>query len=227
MVIDNKNILIIAPHPDDEAICSGGLIMLAKKKNAKVYVLYMAVGQSRQFLTGQTDANERLPEIKKAAEFGNFEYSIAFQGTEFMRLDASPQKELIEVIEDTTKKFKPHIVSIPFRNSFDQDHRAVSQACITAFRPLPTSLHHQPSIILEAEEPYTWSAENPFTPNFYIDISDTFDEKIELLQCHTTQLREDPFPRSPENLKRLAGLRGSEISTQYAEAYHLIKGKLV
>lgn len=224
-MLQDKKILIISPHPDDEAICCGGLIMLAKKEKAAVSVLYMAVGASRQFVTGKTSAQERLPEIKEAADFGNFTYTIAYQGDEFMRLDSLPQKELIEKIEDQVQEFKPDIVCIPPASSFDQDHRAAATAAITALRPLPKTLRHQPTLIFAYEEPYSWTISRPFEPNFYFDISTVFKEKISLLKCHKTQVRNDPFPRSSENLERLAGLRGCEISVKYAEAYHLLKGQ--
>lgn len=223
-MLKGKRILIIAPHPDDEAICCGGLIMLAKKVGAKVFVIYGSVGNSRQLVTGKTDSVSRLGEVKKAAEYGGFKYSIMFQGEEFMKLDIIPQKRIIEEIEDKIDEFKPDIVCVPFKDSFDQDHRALFSASITALRPIPKNLRHQPKIILESEEPYSWSNHTSFHSNFYFDISDVFDNKIKLLKCHKTQLRDDPFSRSPENLERLAGFRGVEISTRYAESYNLLKG---
>lgn len=226
-MLSNKKIMIVAPHPDDEAISSGGLIMLGKKYSAKVLVLYISVGFSRQFVTGSTTEKERMPEIAKASKFGNFEYKIAFQGESFTKLDTLPQKDLIEVIEDTSHEFKPDIVCIPFRYSFNQDHRAVSLASITAFRPLPKNLRYQPKIVLESEEPYSWTTGDVFKPNFYFDISDCMEGKLDLLKCHKTQLRDDPFPRSTENLKRLAGVRGTEIGVPFAEGYNLIKGQLI
>jgi len=222
-MLKDKKILIIAPHPDDEAICCGGLIMLAKHEQAKVFVLFMSIGSSRQLVTKQTNADERMKEIDKAAKYGNFSYKVAFRGKQFMRLDVVPQKELIEKIEDTSCDFKPDIVCIPFRYSFDQDHRAVATASITVFRPLPQSLVHQPRTILEQEEPYSWTTDKQFIPNFYINISKVMEEKIMLLKCHETQLRKDPFPRSPENLQRIAGIRGAEIGIAYAEGYSLLR----
>lgn len=223
-MLKDKNILIISSHPDDEAICSGGLIMKAKKEEASVFVLYMATGGSRQFTNGRTYEEDRINEAKNASQYGNFAYQIGFKGTS-TKLDLVSQKELIETIENIVKDFKPEIVVIPYRNSYSQDHRAVAEASIAAFRPMPEYLHPQPKMILEIEEATRWPVAS--NPNFYIDISDVMDEKIELYKCHTTQFVEEPHPRSFDNLRRLAGLRGSEIGVQYAEAYTLLRGQLL
>lgn len=225
--LKNKKILVVAPHPDDEAICAGGLIMLAKQNSGFVHVLFGAIGYSRQFQTQKTEAKTRLVELKNAAKYAGYTYDIMYQGQEFMRLDTVSQKDLIERIEDTSHKFNPEIVVIPDRKSFDQDHRALSTACLTAFRPIPSKLRNQPKLILECEEPYDWPEENRISPNFFFDISNVFDKKIRLLEKHETQLREDPFPRSPENLQRLAGYRGCEIGTKYAEGYKLLRGQML
>lgn len=225
-MLKGQRILIIAPHPDDEAICCGGLIMLAKKIGVKVFVMYGSIGSSRQLVTGKTDPASRLDEVKKASKYGGFEYSIMFRGEKFMKLDTVAQKRLIENIEDKVEEFKPDIVCVPYRGSFDQDHRALFSASITALRPISKNLRHQPGIVLEVEEPYSWSNGDSFRPNYYFDISEIFDQKIELLKCHTTQLRDDPFPRSPQNLERLAGIRGAEIGVKQAEGYNLLKASL-
>ena len=223
MNLKNKKILIVSSHPDDEAICSGGLIMKAKKEKAKVFVLYMATGSSRQFTNGETLEIDRLKEAEKASFYGGFRYKVAFKGVS-TKVDMIPQKELIEAIENVVEDFKPEIVVIPYRNSYAQDHRAVAEASVSALRPMPGHIHYQPKISLEIEEATRWPVAS--NPNFYVDISDVMEEKISLYKCHTTQLVEDPHPRSFENLRRLAGLRGAEIGVKYAEAYNLLRGQL-
>lgn len=223
MLLKDKRILIVSSHPDDEAICSGGLIMRAKSEMAHTFVLYMATGSSRQFTNGETLEKDRINEAFSAAQYGDFDMEIAFKGIS-TKIDTIPQKTLIEHIENVVSKFKPEIVVIPYRNSYAQDHRAVAEACISAFRPIPSTIHHQPKTILEIEEATRWPLAS--NPNFYVDITDFMDEKIELYKCHKTQLVDDPHPRSIENLKRLAGLRGSEIGVKYAEGYNLLRGQL-
>lgn len=223
MNLKDKKILIVSSHPDDEAICSGGLIMKAKKEEADVFVLYVSTGGSRQFTNGETLEQDRIHEAIRASEYGGFRYEIGFRGTS-TKLDTFPQKEIIETIENCVTNFQPEIVVVPYRNSYAQDHRAVAEASISAFRPIPSNLHHQPKMILEIEEVTRWPIAS--NPNFFVDISDVMEEKIELYKCHKTQLVDDPHVRSFENLYRLAGLRGSEIGVKYAEGYNLLRGQL-
>ena len=131
---------------------------------------------------------------------------------------------MIELFEDTIEDFNPHIVVIPYQNSYNQDHRVVATAAITAMRPIPPDIRHQAKMILEVEEVTSWPV--AFNPNFYVDISDLMEEKLKLYHCHETQVVEEPYYRSDENLKRCAGLRGNEIGVKYAEAYRLLKGQL-
>lgn len=224
-MLKDKKILVIAPHPDDEAICAGGLIMRAKAEKAEVYVLYMATGASRQFTTGsgETIEDQRILEAHNASEYGGFNHGIGFTNIS-TKIDTLPQKEIIEAIENVVRAFNPDIAVIPYLNSYNQDHRAVATAAVTALRPIPENLHPQPHLILEMEEPTTWPTGSQ--PNFYVDISNYFEQKLELYKCHESQLVKEPHHRSFENLRRLAGFRGSEIGVKYAEAYRLLKGQI-
>lgn len=217
-------ILIVAPHPDDEALGAGGLIIKAKEAGDEVFVLFMAVGDSRQFMNGKTYTSTRLEEAQKASNYGSFNYSVVFDQLA-TKLDTVAQKELIEVIENKISEFRPNIMVIPYQNSYNQDHRAVATACITALRPMPTKLHYQPQTILEMEEPYSWP--QAFTPNFYVDLTEIFAKKLGLYICHNSQVPNDiTHPRSLENLEKLAGIRGAEIGVKYAEGYRLLRGQL-
>ena len=46
------------------------------------------------------------------------------------------------------------------------------------------------------------------------------------MKLYPTQLREPPHIRSPENVRALAYLRGSEIGVEYAEAFTVLRSVL-
>jgi len=221
MNLSNKKILVLAPHPDDEALSCGGLITKATSMGSEVFVLFFAVGNCRQLSTGNTKIGTRLEEALNASRFAGYNYDFMYVGDEHMKLDSLPLKLLIDKIEDTIEVFKPDIVCIPSQNSYNQDHRTVFDASIAALRPTPRNLRHFVPCVIECEEPYTWGVGEAFKPNLFIDITDFLDKKLELLACHATQNRADPFPRSKQNLTRLAGFRGAEAGIKYAEGYKI------
>ncbi len=225
-------LLVISPHPDDEALGVGGLIGKCKKEKAQIAILYMSVGTSRQLVTRKTTENIRLSEIKAVEKFAGVKTTVAYIGDEFCRMDIVPQKDIIEKIEDAIDDFTPNIVAVPSSSSYNQDHRAVFDACMTALRPTPKHLRHFVPHILEYFEPYLWATREVKQPNAYLNLSEKYkkgnllDFKIALYKCHKTQVRDDPFPRSPDNLIRLAHIYGKEIGVNIAEAYHIIRTEL-
>lgn len=65
--------------------------------------------------------------------------------------------------------------------------------------------------------------QNPFVPNFFIDVSAVMKQKIEAVKIYDTELGEHPFPRSIANIKALATMRGAVAGVEYAEAFRMIK----
>ena len=57
--------------------------------------------------------------------------------------------------------------------------------------------------------------------NKYVDISNQFLKKIEILNKFKQEVLIHPFPRSIKSIKSLAILRGSESMNSYAEAFYL------
>ena len=221
MDLKGKKVLIVSPHPDDEIISCGGLISRCKKEGAELFVFYICVGKTRQLVTGSTNEDIRMKETADVAKFCSFKYKFLFIGDQFVRLDGVDQKDIADPIEDAIQEFKPDIICIPYRDSYNQDHRAVFTACITALRPVPRTVRHMPSVVLEYDEPYLWSvSDNGFKPNFFVELSEEMvKSKIEAMKLHATQDRPDPFARSGENLRRWLEIRGKEIGAHAAEGF--------
>jgi LmbE family N-acetylglucosaminyl deacetylase len=231
-ITSKTKLLVISPHPDDEALGAGGLIGKAIKEKARVMIYYLTAGDSRQLVTGQTDGKTRLKEIDSVKKLTGAKVKVEYVGKEFCRLDTVPQKDLIERIEDVIEEFKPSMVTIPSYYSYNQDHRALYEACITALRPTPKDVRHFTATVLEYGEPYIWGVKPPEAHNVYLDLNqklgkgDLFDFKIALYKCHKTQVRTGVFPRSPENLKHQAHITGREIGIAMAESYRLLRSEI-
>ena len=60
---------------------------------------------------------------------------------------------------------------------------------------------------------------NSFNPNYFIDVSDFIDKKIQALKCYDKEMRVYPHARSYESIKSLAVFRGTTIGVKYAEGF--------
>lgn len=59
--------------------------------------------------------------------------------------------------------------------------------------------------------------------NSFSDISEYKEKKISIMKIYNSELNEHPFPRSADNIKALATLRGTTAGVKYAEAFMVLK----
>ncbi len=227
----DKKILIIAPHPDDEVFGCGGLISRAKREGAKVYVLYITVGTTKDFSKkGVSTEKERVKEIATVAKFLKLDgYRLAFPGNDYhLQLDAVPQKKLIHEIEQgkdiSLESLKPTIVITCSNHDYNQDHRAVSQSVMTATRPAPAEYKSLQKLVLTHEYAYTaWTdRESQPVPTFTVELSKKdLATKLKALSLYKSQLKHPHGPLSIHAVKTLAYLRGIQAGTNIAEAFFI------
>jgi len=149
------------------------------------------------------------------------DYDVVFKKPNENRdLDARPLHSLIETIETRSKvsleKIEPTIVAIPTIFSHHQDHTHIFNACIAALRPISTPISNI-VISYEAPEHSRWSAIGVFEPNFFVDIEDVIDNKINAFYKYKSQIR--PGGRDKNSIKDQARYRGQEVGRKYCEAF--------
>ena len=225
----NKKILIIAPHPDDEILGAGGLINRAKREGGKVFILYLTVGDTHDFSkNGFSSKDKRIREIKKVSEFLKFDgYKIAFPGDNFhLRLDNMPQKVLINEIERgkdiSLEVLKPDFVIAPSNDDYNQDHRAASNALITATRPSPITFKSLQKAVLFYEGPQnSWSNNHGLLmPDLFVELTkNDLEAKIKALSFYKSQIKHPFSTVSPKIVKMFACLRGAQSGVCQAEAF--------
>jgi LmbE family N-acetylglucosaminyl deacetylase len=227
MILSKQRLLVIMPHPDDEAFHCAGTMAKVKHLGGEVFLVIVNSGEIFAYKNGErvkVDNETRLSEISRSARFLNVDdWDLLIKESEYhLRLDTLPQRDLIELLEDKGKlainRIKPTMVIIPFP-SYTLDHRIVFESAFAALRPHDPSTRHFVRIVLSAECPHHCWSYIPFHPNVYIDISDYLDMKLKALSLHSSQLRPEPHFTSLENVERLARLRGSQVGVKAAEAF--------
>lgn len=223
-----QRVLVVAPHADDETAGAGGLIARVKAAGGKAFVLVLSTGELDHFdgREGTTHGSVRSRELAAAMKvLGVDDFEIAMENSDkHLKLDILPRMELTNLIERgarlSTQKLDPTMIVLP-APSYNQDHEAVYKAGITACRPHLHAHKAFQRFVLVADAPQlSWSVPPYFKPNFYVDLPPEFlDRKIRAYECHASQLRPSPSPASVESLRRLAEMRGREISVNAAEAF--------
>ena len=212
-----RSVLVIAPHPDDEVLGTGGLLSRVTRSNREALVLYGTMGND----TRQTEAIGGLAILDDYTDRIN--YSVLFPEYDG-HMDTLPLKDIIEKIEDHIQRFEPEMVIMPEPGGFHQDHRTLSHAAMAALRPNGGTFTYRPPIVAVYEEPSDyWTLETEqHHPILYVTLDQVdIDRKCEAMRNHFSQDRPHPSERSIEALRALATLRGAQAGVPQAEAYEV------
>jgi LmbE family N-acetylglucosaminyl deacetylase len=228
--LSEQRLLVISPHADDETAGAGGLMRRVKEAGGEVYVMVLTVGDLDHYDASgkKTSANQRSVELGNAMNvLGVDDWEICYEDSDLhLRLDSIPRRDLVSKIERESKlaidKIKPTILALP-APSFNQDHEVLFKAGITASRPHLASMKPFQRTVLVMDAPQLAWGEYQFKPNFYVNITDCLDKKLEAYRCHASQLRPDPHQGGVEALRILAEARGREISVPAAEAFEALR----
>ena len=226
--ITPRRALVVAPHADDEVLGAGGLIAAATESGWEVRVLYATVSGFRSAHRGDHPADDaRMDEVRRAlAVLGASGHDVLFMGEEkHTRLDTVPQSEMIGWLERETNAFRPGLVATPCRGHYNQDHRALADACVAALRPAPDGRKHfAPVVLAYGHSAAGWGGPAyGFAPSVFLDIDSVIDRKLEALACYESQLIPPPHPRSLEGVRANAASWGAYAGCAYAEPYECLR----
>lgn len=216
------NILVIAPHADDEILGVGATMAKYIANKDKVYVCIATRGVQPLFNVEIVEKvrNETILAHKLLGVSETF-----FLEFPAVMLEKVNRYEINDRIYEVIKQVKPDIVYIPHFGDMQKDHEIVAEAAMVAVRPkyerkVKEVYSYETLSETEWNNPHT---KNAFLPNTYNDVSGYLDKKIEVMKCFESQLSEFPNPRSLEAIEALAKYRGSTINAKAAEAFMLIR----
>jgi LmbE family N-acetylglucosaminyl deacetylase len=226
---NNQIVLIVVAHPDDEVLGCGGTIAKYAKKGNKVYCLFLGGGKASRYSDKKTAIAEKKQallsrETQEAAKILGIS-EIFFNNFPDQKYDTVPFLNLVKSIEKIKETIKPDIIYTHHCGDLNLDHQITFKAVLTACRPLKGETVKE---IYSFEVPSSteWGIpkrKNYFIPNVFVDVSDTFNKKIEALKTYKSEIRKYPHPRSPRGLEIIARQRGMMAGKELAEAFELVR----
>lgn len=221
-IFDFNRFLIFEPHPDDADIFIGGIIKKLSNMKKDVYLVTVTDGCKGTYDPFEDEIN--LKEKRKQERL-NSSFILGVKDNIFLDYrdyDLPDKKILVEKFIKLIRELKPDCVFTvdPFLlYEVHPDHKSVGEAVGEAFffSPMPLIYKQYPPFFVKAIVYYITSY-----PNSFIDISDTFDFKIEAIKKHKSQFNEEDFEKIKLYLIYKNGEYGSKIKTKFAEAIKIL-----
>jgi len=203
-----KNILILAPHPDDAEFSAGGTLHRLIKEGSTIW--YAVFSPCNKSLPEGMEKDHLYKEMEKASsQIGIDEQNIIKYKFPVRDFPAYRQDILEELIK-LKKSISPDLVFIPNSNDVHQDHNVMYKEGLRAFKT---------TRVLGYELPWNNLIS---VNNFFISLQRAnLDAKINAIEEYKSQ----NFREYKENdyFYCLAKTRGTQANTEFAEAFELIK----
>ena len=215
------NVLVIAPHRDDELLGVGGTILKRKAEGDRVSVCIVTAKEGGDWgpLTKSTHRD-----MEAVFEYCGIDEYIGLRFAPVI-LESYPRKEINQAIHDVASSCQAEEIYIPHWGDMQKDHSIVTEACMVAFRAkygLPIRRIYAYETLSETGLHYP-SPEKTFVPNVYVDISDYLEKKKVAIGMYKSQMGSFPDLRSVEAVEALAKIRGATVNVSAAEAFVSIR----
>lgn len=220
-----KRVLVVAAHPDDEILGCGGTMAAHVAAGDEVAVVIVAEGVTSRADKRDlvSDAND-LAALRSVAERANA--VVGVQPVSFCefpdnRMDSVDLLDVVKAVENHVRDVRPDIVYTHFGSDLNIDHRRVSEAVVTACRPVPDSVVAE-LLFFEVPSSTEWQvsgSRRAFFPNWHVDIRETLAAKCRALEIYESEMRDWPHARSIRAVEHLARWRGASVGLEAAEAF--------
>lgn len=222
-----RKVLVVAAHPDDEILGCGATIAKHVRNGDEVHVVILAEG-----VTSRSESRDRnrdsgeLSDLARSAVQANRiigSASVELLGFPDNRMDSAELLDVVKVLEHFLRESGAEIVYTHHAGDVNIDHRIIHDAVVTACRPVPGQTVKS-LLFFEIPSSTEWQPPGSapaFSPNWFVDVSETLDSKLEALRAYHSEMRLWPHARSVEAVMHLARWRGASIGADAAEAFVL------
>ncbi|NNC39779.1 MAG: PIG-L family deacetylase [Acidimicrobiia bacterium] len=201
-------VLVLSPHTDDGEFGCGGTI--AKLIAGGHDVHYVAFSAAEKSVPDDLPSDILRTEVIAATGILSIPREnlrvLDFEVRDFPRL----RQDILEVMVQLQQELDPQVVFLPSTSDTHQDHQTVSAEGFRAFKR---------TTLLGYELP--WNNLTFTTGAFALLEQDHVELKIAALAAYESQA--DRSYSSPEFIRSLARVRGTQVGAEYAETFEAIR----
>lgn len=217
------DVLAICAHPDDSELICGGTLARSVALGRSAGIIAVTGGE----LGSRGSADLRAKESAAAAKVLGLSFHETLGLPDGAVLNTPETRAKLAVL---IRKAKPSVVITHWLKGRHPDHAVTAQlvrdACFVAgLKNIESEVPpHRPRKILHA---LSFREDNE-KPTFVVDISDSFEKKLEAVRCYASQFSDvkqagEIFPNGEslfDLIRHHAAHYGSLIRTQYGEPFH-------
>lgn len=217
-------VLAIGCHPDDIEIACSGTLAKCVKRGDEVYVCFLCSGNLGHAVIPPEELKIiRYNEAKRAAALAGVK-EVIYGG--FDDLDIySDNKEARDKVVKVIREINPDFIITHNPEDYMPDHSATAKlvfdASFTATLPNYEPKTEHPARLVPIFYMDTLAGVD-FVPTEFVDITDEIDLKIEMLECHESQLvwmKEHDGIDFADMVRTCSKYRGYQCGVKYAEGF--------
>jgi len=220
------DVLAIGSHPDDLELACGGTLAKLVKQGHKLAMADLTQGE-----LGTRGTKEIR--VKEAEEAAKILGAVTRRNLQIPDGDVQVTKENMRKVIALIRELQPKIMFIPHSIDRHPDHYHTHQLCKEAWfyaglMKIETKLEGKVQKPFRPDNFFEFMQWYEFQPAFIVDISDTWEIKLEAIRAHSSQLH-NPSSKEPEtrltkpefleNVEIRARNYGRRIGTRYGEPF--------
>jgi LmbE family N-acetylglucosaminyl deacetylase len=194
-------------HPDDAEIGLGGTLAKMASHGWDVHVVVASVPDHREVRLAEIDAGARC--------LGIHAHVVDRPGT--WQVEDVEVYALTRAFDHHMRELGPSRVFTHWIDDTHHDHTIVARAAVSAARD-----RHVDLFMSEQPNQYAPSVTG-FVPDTFADVSDHFEQRLEAVRCHASQMAARDYDA---HLRARAHYHGERIGCRYAEAFRCVTQRL-
>jgi N-acetylglucosamine malate deacetylase 1 len=196
-------ILTVLAHPDDAEIWAGGTLARQVREGDEALICSLA----------GDEGSTRAGEAGEGAAVLGAQVTVLSQTDRHMRLN----EDLVQALAALLTDYRPNVIVTHWEQDSHPDHvlaNTATRAAIVAASGLSKGL----DLLLACDTYLSSGRDGMFTPDLYVDVSETWETKLAAIRKHGSQ---DP-EQYIQTIERQCWLHGARAKVRYAEGFRRI-----